>query len=103
MIEAIPRIDVSRIREAQERISGLAIRTPLVPLNAAVASGQVYLKLENLQPIGSFKLRGALNAMLQIPRDELEDGRGGVGAAAHDVGRGDDREGARLGQGRRGS
>ena len=74
MIEAIPRIDVSRIREAQERISGLAIRTPLVPLNAAVGSGQVYLKLENLQPIGSFKLRGALNAMLQIPRDELEDG-----------------------------
>jgi threonine dehydratase len=50
------------IRAARERLAGVTVRTPLVRLNAD-APGEVWLKLENLQPIGSFKLRGATNAM----------------------------------------
>jgi threonine dehydratase len=44
-------------------IAGTAIRTPLVRLNVDDAPAEIYLKLENLQPIGSFKIRGAANAM----------------------------------------
>src|SRR5207249_1884114 len=51
------------ILAARERIAGSAVRTPLVPLNVPEAPGGIYLKLESLQPIGSFKLRGAANAM----------------------------------------
>ena len=48
-------------------------RTPLVRLNAETAA-DVYLKLENLQPIGSFKIRGAANVMSRTPREKLERG-----------------------------
>ena len=51
------------IRAARERLAGVTVRTPLIRLNADGAPGEVWLKLENLQPIGSFKLRGAANAM----------------------------------------
>lgn len=44
-------------------IANAAIRTPLVRLNVDDAPAEIYLKLENLQPIGSFKIRGAANAM----------------------------------------
>jgi threonine dehydratase len=46
-------------------IAGTAVRTPLVRLNAPEAPAEIYLKLENLQPIGSFKIRGAYNAARQ--------------------------------------
>ncbi len=58
---AAPTID--DIRAARERLKGAALRTPLVRLNADGAPAEIWLKLENLQPIGSFKLRGAANAM----------------------------------------
>jgi threonine dehydratase len=51
------------IDAAHERIAGIALRTPLVPLMAAPGPPRILIKLENLQPIGSFKLRGAANAM----------------------------------------
>ncbi len=51
-------------------IAGTAIRTPLVRLRAPEAEAEIYLKLENLQPIGSFKLRGAANAIRQADRAE---------------------------------
>jgi threonine dehydratase len=51
------------IQAARDRLSGIALRTPLVRLNTEDAPADIYLKLENLQPIGSFKLRGAGNAM----------------------------------------
>jgi threonine dehydratase len=54
---------LAEVRAARERLSGIAIRTPLVRLNVDDAPAEIYLKLENLQPIGSFKLRGAGNAM----------------------------------------
>ncbi len=61
---ALPdRIALADVRAARERIAGSVLRTPLVPLGVDDAPAEIYLKLENLQPIGSFKLRGAGNAM----------------------------------------
>ena len=62
------------IRDARERLAGIALRTPLVRLDVPEAAGELWLKLENLQPIGSFKLRGAANAMLRAGRDRLAGG-----------------------------
>jgi threonine dehydratase len=70
-------IDPPRLEEilsARERIAGSVVRTPLVPLNLPEAPAEVYLKLENLQPIGSFKLRGAANAMRLAEPATLQDG-----------------------------
>src|SRR5215813_10356976 len=66
-------VTLHEVRQARENIAGTALRTPLVPLNAD-ASAAIYLKLENLQPIGSFKIRGATNVTARIPRDRLERG-----------------------------
>ncbi len=55
-------IALEEIRAAKERILGSAFRTPLVRLNVDDAPAEIHLKLENLQPIGSFKIRGAANA-----------------------------------------
>ncbi|HYU34413.1 MAG TPA: pyridoxal-phosphate dependent enzyme [Thermoanaerobaculia bacterium] len=54
---------IEEIRAARERLAGVTLRTPLVRLNVDDAPAEIWLKLENLQPIGSFKLRGAFNAM----------------------------------------
>jgi threonine dehydratase len=62
------------IEEARRTIAGAAIRTPLVRLGVPEAPAEVYLKLENLQPIGSFKIRGASNAMGHLSREELSEG-----------------------------
>jgi len=77
-------IPLEQIRSAQERIAGKVVRTPLVRLPSE--SPAIYLKLENLQPIGSFKLRGALNAISQLPAAELE--AGVVTASAGNMGQG---------------
>src|SRR3954465_3963008 len=61
------------VRAARERIRGTAVRTPLIRLNVDVPV-ELWIKLENLQPIGSFKLRGALNAIRSIPPSQLGDG-----------------------------
>ena len=66
-----PSLD--EIRAARERIRGIALRTPLLRLNAD-APGEIWLKCENLQPIGSFKLRGAGNALSLAPSDSLSQG-----------------------------
>lgn len=66
--------------DARQRIAGFAIRTPLVRLDAigshrsGIAQDQIYLKLENLQPIGSFKIRGAASAIAHTPVDRLAKG-----------------------------
>ena len=67
-----PRLE--EIRAARERIATSVLRTPLVRLQMDDAPAEIYLKLENLQPIGSFKLRGAANAMRLQPRDALARG-----------------------------
>jgi threonine dehydratase len=66
-------IPLDEIRAARETIAGTAVRTPLIPLNVE-APAEIYLKLENLQPIGSFKLRGAYNAMRRATKEELAGG-----------------------------
>lgn len=68
------RPTLETIRAAQQRIRGLALRTPLVRLNVADAPAEIYLKLENLQPIGSFKIRCAGNAMRAADPAALTDG-----------------------------
>ena len=62
------------IRAAQERIKDVAIRTPLMRLNLEDAPAEIFLKLENLQPIGSFKIRGAANAMRMAEKAQLDQG-----------------------------
>lgn len=61
------------VREAQQRIAEHVTRTPLLPL-AEPGATAIWLKAECLQPIGSFKLRGALNRMLAAEPAELRDG-----------------------------
>jgi threonine dehydratase len=68
----LPSLD--DIKAARERIARSAIRTPLVRLNVTDAPAEIYLKLENLQPIGSFKIRGAANAMARMSRETLAKG-----------------------------
>jgi len=67
-------IPLAEIRAARERIAGAALRTPLVRLNVDDAPADIYLKLECLQPIGSFKIRGASNRMAIATAEELADG-----------------------------
>jgi len=63
-------IPLEAIRAARERVYRAAIRTPLVRLYSNDVPGEIYLKLEALQPIGSFKIRGAFNAIsLLKPED----------------------------------
>jgi len=76
MISSQKEISVSLqdIKDAQQRIKGKVNRTPLVRFYSDDFPGEIYLKLENLQPIGSFKLRGACNAMSVADRSLLKDG-----------------------------
>jgi threonine dehydratase len=77
---------LAQVREARQAIAGSAIRTPLVRLNTSDAPAEIYLKLENLQPIGSFKIRGAANAIAHMSTAELE--RGVVTASAGNMAQG---------------
>ena len=67
-------IPLDEIRAAQERTRGAVVRTPLVRLDTDDADAQIYLKLECLQPIRSFKLRGAFNAMKKAGKEGLAEG-----------------------------
>jgi threonine dehydratase len=80
-------ISLAAIRDAATAVYGAAIRTPLVRLELPDGP-ELYLKLEVLQPIGSFKIRGAYNVIRQLTPETL---RGGVwtvsaGNAAQGVG-----------------
>jgi threonine dehydratase len=66
-------IAAEAIRRAREVLDGVAVRTPLVRLDAD-ADAEIWLKLEVLQPVRSFKLRGAANAVLQASDAELAAG-----------------------------
>ena len=48
------------VAAARANIRGLAVRTPLLKLNAELPGTSIYLELENLQPLGSFKIRPGL-------------------------------------------
>jgi threonine dehydratase len=78
-------VSVSEANEARINIAPVAFRTPLVRCNAD-APADLYLKLENLQPIGSFKIRGAANVMALTPSRQLE--RGVLTASAGNMAQG---------------
>ena len=67
-----PTLD--EIRSANERVRSVAVRTPLLRLNVDDAPAEIYLKMENLQAIGSFKVRPAASAILNTPKEQLVDG-----------------------------
>jgi len=77
---------LAEIYGAGEHLKGVALRTPLVRLDIADAPAEIWLKLENLQPIGSFKIRGAANAMAAIPPTEIA--RGVLTASAGNMAQG---------------
>lgn len=79
-------VSLADIEEARRRIAGSAVRTPLVRLNQLDAPAEIHLKLENLQPIGAFKMRGAANAIAHIPPDQLR--RGVLTASAGNMAQG---------------
>ncbi len=90
-------IALQEFQAARRRIAGTAVRTPLLRLNAD-APYEIHLKLETLQPIGSFKIRGALNAMRALPAEQLANGvytasagnmAQGLAWAARELGRAD--------------
>ncbi|MBZ5618568.1 MAG: threonine/serine dehydratase [Acidobacteriia bacterium] len=78
-------VTLAQVEEARRNIAPVALRTPLVPFHAD-APAELYLKLENLQPIGSFKIRGAANVMARTPREKLE--RGVLTASAGNMAQG---------------
>jgi threonine dehydratase len=67
-------IALEEIRAARERIAGAAVRTPLVRLPLPGSGPEIHLKLETLQPVNSFKIRGAVNAVRSAPPEELAHG-----------------------------
>ena len=71
---AIISVSLRDIKDAQQRIKGKVTRTQLIRFYGDNLPGEIYLKLENLQPIGSFKLRGACNAMSLADKSLLKDG-----------------------------
>ncbi|MGA8116180.1 MAG: threonine/serine dehydratase [Actinocatenispora sp.] len=74
-------VDIDDIRTAQERLRGVAVRTPLLPQLWGDADRALWLKPENLQPIGAFKIRGAYNAVAALP-----DERRAAGVITHSSG-----------------
>jgi len=70
-------IPLSAIQDAAGAVYNAAIRTPLIRVDLSTGStvnAEIYLKLETLQPIGSFKIRGAYNAIRQLTPAQLKDG-----------------------------
>ncbi|MCH8904746.1 MAG: threonine/serine dehydratase [Bacteroidetes bacterium] len=67
-------IPLEDIKAARERLKGKIFQTPLIRFYHEDTSAEIYLKPENLQPIGSFKLRGAGNAMALASAELLADG-----------------------------
>ncbi|PYV78925.1 MAG: threonine dehydratase, partial [Acidobacteria bacterium] len=61
-------VSLSDIQQARTRINGVAVRTPLIPLEYEGIT--LYLKPENLQPIGAFKVRGAYNKIASLTDEE---------------------------------
>ena len=88
-------VSLDAIRAAAQRIANIAVKTPLVRAYFPDVTGNVWLKAESLQPIGSFKLRGASNKILQLTPEEISRGvityssgnhAQGVAYAAREVG-----------------
>ena len=73
-LEAVRSIQLSEIQEARERIARTIVRTPLLQLELGPGYPDIRLKLENLQPINAYKLRGAANAVAMLSESERKRG-----------------------------
>lgn len=73
-LEPVRPIELDEIREARERIKGTILRTPLIRLNLGPNYPDIRLKLENLQPINAYKLRGAANAVALLSEEQRKRG-----------------------------
>jgi threonine dehydratase len=73
-MDAVRPIALAEIRDARERIADTVVRTPLVRLELGPGYPDIRLKLENLQPINAYKLRGAANAVAMLPESERRRG-----------------------------
>ena len=75
MVTSDRAVSIDSIRAAARRISPVAARTPLVRLDPLDrVAPEIFLKLEIFQPIGSFKIRGAMNAVARLPASALREG-----------------------------
>src|SRR5512132_3269893 len=73
-LEPVRPIELSEIRAARERIAKTIVRTPLIRLETGPEFPDIRLKLENLQPINAYKLRGAANAVALLSEAERKRG-----------------------------
>src|SRR5882724_2726843 len=73
-LEAVRPIELGDVQEARKRIAGTILRTPLVRLELGPDFPDIRLKLENLQPINAYKLRGAANAVALLSESERSKG-----------------------------
>src|SRR5262249_52094449 len=87
-LEPVRSIQLSEIREARERIAKKIVRTPLICLELGPDFPDIRIKLENLQPINAYKLRGAANAVAMLSEGDrnrgvspLSAGKAGQGVA----------------------
>src|SRR5580704_4201224 len=78
---SLRHVPLAAVRDAATAVYQAAVRTPLVHVDLSAATGpiarlipDIYLKLEVLQPIGSFKIRGAYNVVRQLTPEQLRDG-----------------------------
>src|SRR5579862_9957412 len=73
-LEPVRPITLDEIRAAQKRIAATIERTPLVRLELGAGYPDIRLKLENLQPINAYKLRGAANAVAMLSESQRQRG-----------------------------
>ena len=73
-LDPVRPITLNEVREARDRIAGIVMRTPLIRLELGSGFPDIRLKLENLQPTNSYKLRGAVNAVALLPESERRRG-----------------------------
>src|SRR5207253_4009166 len=74
ILEPVRPIELDEIREARNRIANTIVRTPLVRLELGPDLPDIRLKLENLQPINAYKLRGAANAVSMLSESDRKRG-----------------------------
>src|SRR5881394_1903842 len=85
-LDPVRPIKLDEIRQARERIAQTIVRTPLVHLELGPDFPDIRLKLENLQPINAYKLRGAANAVALLSDSEREGGEGTAGGKKEEEG-----------------
>jgi len=73
-LETVRPIELAEIRQARERIARTIVRTPLISLMLGPGFPDIRLKLENLQPINAYKIRGAANAVAMLSESEHKRG-----------------------------